>query len=418
MRGRVMFDTTIHAKTLARHLHASDFYADPSLKNPVARAQLLDRAAAIGAQGYAALSLKKARLRKKWVYQFANLEDALVARHLTANIRRVTAVKQDDRQFIVQCIKSMCEEAVPFWVHKYDVKGFYESIDADDLVARLRSDIAFSGQSSRVLDSLFSQFAAQGISGLPRGLALSATLSEYLMRGFDHTVSQLPGVRFYARFVDDIVIITSPRDDAAQFDGLVREALPVGLQFNDKSDVAKLLGFQKGNNKPDLEDDFQFLGYSFAVSKAYRDPGRNKIVRRVEIDISDRKVRKLKTRVSRSLIRFKADGNYADLRDRIRLLTSNFTFHDIATGAKRPSGIYFNYPLVDAELSEALPALDAYLRSAIASPSPKNKLKPTISPAQRRELLRLTFTDGFVNRRFFHFPAVRLEQLKACWAYA
>jgi hypothetical protein len=413
-----MFDTTIHAKTLARHLLASDFHNDPTLKDPINRAQLLHRGAQIGANGYAGLVLKKSRLRGNWVYQFNDLADALVARQITANVRRVTSVKQDDRQFIVQCIKSLCEEGVPFWVHKYDIRKFYESIPVNDLLGRLRMDIAFSGQSSRVLDTLFAELSGQGIQGLPRGLAISATLSEYLMRDFDNKVSGLPGVWFYARFVDDIFIMTSPRGDASAFDKSVTEVLPNGLVFNEKSDLIEFAGFQKGNNKPDLEHKFGFLGYSFSVSKAHRDPGRNKILRRVEADISENKVKRLKTRVAKSLLEFRATGNYGDLRDRIRLLTSNFSFDDFSTGDRRTSGIFFNYPLVDAGTSESLPVLDVYLRGVIASPSPKNKLRPTLSHAQQRELLRLTFTGGFVKKRFFHFPPARLESLKACWTYA
>jgi hypothetical protein len=237
------------------------------------------------------------------------------------------------------------------------------------------------------------------------------------MREFDACVSQLPRVWFYARFVDDIIIITSPIADKSSFIADVSSALPEGLIFNHKSMVAEFHAFKSGNKQPALEDEFNFLGYKFSVSTAHKSSG-NTITRAVDVDISDRKINNIKTRLAKSAIRFNIDGNYPDLRDRIRLLTGNFNFYDFDSGAKRSSGIFFNYPLVDADTSKALPALDAYLKNLITSTHPRNRLRPTLPPSHRRELARLTFSDGFKKKRFFDFSAARLKHLRACWAYA
>jgi hypothetical protein len=415
-RGLRMYDPTIHPKTLRRQLRAADFYDDPQLIDSVHRNAVIAQAVSYGCQGFPTTSLKRSALRGKSIYGFTDLAEALVIRHITRNIRRVTSVKQDDRAFIVRCIHTLLSEGVSYRVYKFDVASFYESVDVRLILERLSQDIAFSGQSVRSLTSFFSRLGAAGITGLPRGLAVSATLAEYLMRGFDRHVASVPGVWYYARFVDDILIITDNREDPAAFRQLVAAALPQGLQFNDKSKDLPLSPFKKGN-APTPEAAFDFLGYRFEVSHAYRDSA-NKIVRQVRVDLALSKINKLKTRIAKSLLRYIVDQNFIDLRDRIRMLSSNVIYIDWGTGVRRPSGIRFNYPLLNHSTSTALRELDRFVRTAVFSPHPKNALRaPSLTQAQRRELAGLTFLDGFASTRFFHIRTERLMDLSAIWSY-
>ena len=50
--------------------------------------------------------------------------------------------------------------------------------------------------------------------GVPRGVGVSAYLSELYMRRFDETIQAQPDVLYYARYVDDIIIICVPPPDA------------------------------------------------------------------------------------------------------------------------------------------------------------------------------------------------------------
>jgi hypothetical protein len=411
-----MFDPTIHARTIARHLQSRDFADNPTLLNPVALQNVIEQAVLLGINGLAPVTLNKSKLRGKDVVQIDGLAHNLVLRHVTNNIRRVTGVKQDDRQFIINCIASLVSEGTAFRVYKYDVKSFYESVKAQNILLALSHDLAFSGQSVRALESLFAELEAQGVSGLPRGLAISATLAEYLLRSFDAAMSNNLGVWYYSRFVDDILVITDGSEDAKEFTDLASDLLPSGLQFNAKSRDFPFAPYKKGNTKV-IEGSFNFLGYSFSVTKAYRDTSDNKIKRGVILDIAPSKVKKIKTRMAKALLAYKGDGNFVDLRDRFRVLTSNFNFSDRNTGVLRSSGIYFNYSLISPG-SPSLLALDKFARTAILTPAPKNKLYPVVSSAQRLELLRLSFKGGHGDRRFFSFKSARLAKLTACWHYA
>jgi hypothetical protein len=411
-----MYDTTIHAKTIARRLTKADFAADKNLFDPVYLAQTVKDAVAVGQAGFAGTPVKQSDLRGKKVYQLTRLKDLLVVRHVTANIRRITAVKQDNRKFIVECIKTLMSDGGGFRVYKYDIKNFYESVSIADITDKLKSDVAFSGQSSRVVISLFEEFKSQGISGLPRGLAISATLSEYILRSFDRKISQHKDVWYYSRFVDDIIVIAkfAPSPDA--INEFSREALPPGLEFNRKSKSLAFEPWVKSNTNI-KEADFDFLGYNFCVGKSYRTK-ENKIARSVSVDIAPSKIRRMKTRIAKSLLQFKSDGIFVDLHDRMRLLTSNFTFIDKASGRRRIAGIYYNYPLVDAATSTALSELDHFVRAAMLSPHKNNALKIALTNQQRLLLLRMTFHSGFTKKRFFNFPSKRISALKDCWKYA
>lgn len=409
-----MFDPTIHPSTLARHLKAKDFAADPQLFQPPYKAATLDRAALYGRVGFPAASLRRNALRGKAIYSFTDVAEALVIRQITSNIRRITSVKQDDRSAIVSCLRALMSQGVPFRVHKFDIANFYESVDVHGILSKLASDVAFSGQSVRALASFFDSLAVAGIHGLPRGLSLSATLAEYLMRSFDQSISNMSGVWYYARFVDDIVLVTSGRQDASLLIKAARAKLPAGLNFNQKSRYFDYAAFVKGQ-APVSEPSFNFLGYRFEISTPWRSD--RKIVRTVNLDIAETKVRKLKTRVSKSLERFGNDGNFDNLRDRLRMLTANVVYVDAETKTRRPSGIRFNYPLVRSEDSNSLISLDRFLRMALTAPHPKNRLYPALTSARRRELAGLTFSAGFADRRFFSIPTPRLMMLSTAWSH-
>lgn len=412
-----MYDGSIHSKTVARQFRAFDFIDEPQLLNEAFKAQVIADAVQIGEKGFGGLQIKKSKLKGKPIYQLDGFAPLLVARHIAANVKRITGAKQDNRQFIIQCLRSLLQEGMSFRAYRLDIKSFYESVDGAKVIDDLRLNEGFSGQSALALQSFFSEMKSQGIPGLPRGLGLSAVLAEYFLRDFDDSVSNVDEVWFYVRFVDDIFIITSGNEDKAQFEASLENALPDGLEFNSqKHGVMDFEPFTKSQSG--VEHVFSYLGYQFEVSRVQREQGGSAFGRKVAIDISPTKVKKLKTRIVRTLIAYANEGDYENLKSRIRLLTSNFNFVDRQSGIRRVSGIYFNYPLTDPEHSNSLPELDRFLRNSLMSPHPKNKWRPSITKAQRRELLNLTFDGGFRYRRFYNFGPATLAKLVACWRYA
>ena len=413
----MLFDGSIHYRTVARQLKPFDFVDEPLLLDEAHKQKVIEDAVQIGLTGFGGLQVKKSILKNKPIYQLDGYPALLVARHIAANVRRITGVKQDNRQFIIECLRSLLEEGISFRAYRLDIKDFYESVDVERVLESLRSNEGFSGQSALSLRSFFAELNGLGIPGLPRGLGLSATLSEYFLKSFDEAAANANEVWFFARFVDDIFIITSGREKKAQFEESLRNWLPTGLSFNSKKHV--VMDFERFNKNHDgVAHNFSYLGYQFEVSHILRGKGNFSLSRNVKIDIAPSKVRKIKTRIVRTMIAFRSDGNYDLLRSRIRLLTSNFNFVDRQTGVRRVSGIYYNYPMTDFEQSHSLKELDKFLRNSLMSPHPRNKWLPVITKAQRRELLNITFSDGFRSRRFYSFGPSTLAKLVSCWRYA
>jgi hypothetical protein len=127
---------------------------------------------------------------------------------------------------------SLLSQGTTFKAIKLDIKSFYETVDTEYMTQSLRADSAFSRQSVNLLESFFDAIRRQSLPGLPRGLSISATLAEYVMRDFDEILESQNGVRFYSRFVDDVILILDQDVDTAEIMRVAQASLPSGLNLN------------------------------------------------------------------------------------------------------------------------------------------------------------------------------------------
>ena len=84
---------------------------------------------------------------------------------------------------------------------KLDIRKYYPSVDHDVLKAIIRRKIK-DQRVLRLLDEII-----ESAQGLPIGNYLSQTLANVYLAYFDHYVKEVLGVRYYFRYVDDIVIL-------------------------------------------------------------------------------------------------------------------------------------------------------------------------------------------------------------------
>ncbi|MCQ8240483.1 antiviral reverse transcriptase Drt3a [Rhizosaccharibacter radicis] len=411
-----MLDTTIHPKSLERQLRRSDFARRTPQEDILFKEAILAEAMQIAADGFDIAHLQVSQIHGKPVYQHAKLSQALLIRHASQNIRKLTGVKQSDRQSIIKSLISLLREGVAFTVMKIDIKSFYESISTAHVLDSLRNDPAFSRQSVFVLDSFFDALRRRGIQGLPRGIGLSATLAEFAMRNFDQNISNVAGVRFYSRYVDDAILVITDNANPAEIRALMKRYLPPNLDFNQKK--TKNFDFERFNRTDTdrVEHVVEFLGYAISVGKITR---KNQIFSRtVEVDISGKKVAKIKRRLAKALIEFNDGGSFDDLLDRVKILTSNYEFTDNDSGQKRYSGLRYSYPHINAEASRSLTTLDKFFVHAIVSKKTSNRLRPNLSEDQLKKLLGFRFMRGYNHNVFFSFNIKRFEKLVGCWSHA
>ena len=410
-----MYDPTFSASSLDRHICDGDFRRYPALTDPEARALIIEKAAEIGKCGFPHLCLQTNTVSGKIVYQLTDLSSELVLRKAAENLRTISNTKQSNRLEIVRRLGLLLEEGLPFCVAKTDIRSFYETIDQNHLKELLRRRMFTSPGTRRVLNGFIDQCAARGVVGLPRGLSISAVLSEFYMQDFDDQLRIIPHIHLYSRYVDDIIVVFQPNDEFKSVRKEIVRELPNGLQLNARK--TKQFEFSKiRSSKPRLEHQFDYLGFSFEVYEIGKDKPYG---RKVTIDIARSKINKGKTRVVRSLLRYINDRDFKDLHDRIKLLTCSYSFKDSKHQRIRFAGVYHTYGQVSWP-SSALIELDQFLRKVLLSKSGKicEPLSMVLTNSQRKELLRLTFTDGFKNRTHFHFPPDRLNHLVECWKYA
>ncbi|MDI7774963.1 antiviral reverse transcriptase Drt3a [Asticcacaulis sp. EMRT-3] len=416
-----MYDFAFDKKSLHETILAKDFIDVPGLLDPLVLDATLLQAMAISRLGFPNLNLKNSVVRGKRLYQFANIHDELVIRKLGKNIRRLTRVKQSDRDTIIRSIKTLLEEGHAFRVYRLDVKSFYESISRDEIALAFQRDAGFPPASAVIWSSFSGQLGLQNITGMPRGLAISAVIAEYLMRDFDSRVRRMKGVYYYARYVDDIFILTTATEAQDTFHGSLKTHLPAGLSFNyvktkvltfDLPVVAAATPFAP-------EHTFDFLGYQFAVSPPTKKAAGG-WARTVRLDISKAKVKKIKSRLVWSLRKHVEDGNFSDYIDRVKVLTGNYNIYDRHTGHRRNVGVYFNYSMIDHITSSSLPELDKFWQSLALSDAGNlpGAVPVTLSQDQKNSLLSRSFQKSFLSRKFYYFKPVRLAELTECWAYA
>ncbi|WP_223639547.1 antiviral reverse transcriptase Drt3a [Rhodobacter sp. TJ_12] len=410
-----MYDPTFGSTALARHLNKSDFLKHPTLKNEAHREALISQAVNTARNGFSSLPLTPNKLAGRTIYQVNDLACDLVLRKAAQNIRRITASKQGSRIEIVRRLKLFCEEGMPFTIAKMDIKSFYPSVDQETLSNLLNRRLITAPSTRSVVNSLIHHCKMNSVGGLPQGLAISAELSEFYMQEFDRHMKEIFGAHYFARYVDDIVLILPELEHPKTLKNNIERALPTGLKLN--SSKSKIYTFGGAKVKPAaVEHSFDYLGFRFSVHQIGKD---RPLARQVDLDIADSKVKKNKTRIVKSLLQYLADGNFDDLIDRIRILTCGYQFFDERQQKKRSAGLQHTYSLINSN-APALAELDKFFSAMVLCRSGAigGRLALSLTNRQRKELLKYSFVCGFANRVHFRFTADRLAKLMECWKYA
>ena len=343
------------------------------------------------------------RLKQSWDFYLngqskrtmAYLCQNLVLRKLHKNIKRIYAVQQADRNTIVKQMKLLLAENVEMRVVRLDVRHFYESIDRNRILSKLIDDARLSYHSLMLLQSLFDDPVIAVGTGLPRGLGISAVLSELYMKYFDLDFKKIEGVYYYARFVDDIIVFCSSgasKEIAWKYAG--DELAKIGLKLNEEK------SYSVDPNQPGAE--FTYLGYSF-----------KKIGNRLNVTIAQNKLNVIKTRLTRAFVRYSKDHDFDLLKLRIKFLTGNFTLYNPHTLLPIKVGIYFNYKM--ANNLTALKDLDSYYQRLLHCRTGRLGSVIALTKPHVEELEKYSFDFGYYHHINHHFTTDQMVKIANCW---
>lgn len=344
------------------------------------------------------------------------LIDDFVLRKVNKNLRRTYGVRQSDRYKIIKNVKSLLSENSPFYVCKTDIKHFYETINRDKILSDIRSSSILSFDTKFILEQFFSNELFHDTQGLPRGINISATLSEYFMRYFDKEIRKICGVYYYARFVDDIIIFSTKEITKSTLKQ-ISELLPKGLALNlEKTNIVKF------HNKASLflkdKLSITFLGYQFFKYAEKNKKHETKI--KIKTVIAPQKIKKIKERLIKTFIAFSKHKDIKLLKDRLLFLSANYPIKSMRQEITPydkigylHGGIAYNYPLIDD--TSCLKELDTFLFQLINTTA-FSKINNTFTPGQRKELQKYSFYAGYQRRikRMFNFN--RRTEIVECWS--
>lgn len=420
-----MYDASYNKKTLARELRKTDIHNDPSLKVEATKDVLLTAAVESSKTLFdGGNPLRSFNLKGKTISCVDKLAYDLVIRKLCKNLKHATLVRQQNRNAIIFSITKLLAEGTPYRIYRLDIRSFYESFSTEYIEETIDSLRKLSTQSTKLLRYILKSHYQAGGAGIPRGLPLSATLSELLMQPFDRKVKNSPEVFFYARYVDDIIIITSRNEKKTAFKKWIAQQLPSGLKLNPTKQHVKTAEFRVEPYKPTaLQKEilqFEYLGYSFSVKEPPKDSAISqplKHFRSVTTDIATKKIKKLKTRISRSMLDFSKTGDFELLKLRIKFLTTNFRVKDPDTHQTRLAGIFYSYPFIQGVNSQGIQQLDKFLKNAILSKTGRIYAASStgLTKPMKRQLLGHSFLNGHKNKPVVHFHPQTIKLIQECW---
>lgn len=343
------------------------------------------------------VALLPATVEGKRVYGVGNsLDQILAVRFVQRTLKVLYELRMPSRDILVSQIKSLALDGVPKYIIRSDVESFYESVRHKELLDGIHQSPELSVLIKRILTRLMKDYVAVSgdQNGLPRGIGISAYLSEIYLSSIDTEIRRQDGLFYYARYVDDMVLMYAPqrKELVVKYLAILSEMIKgKGLTFNDKTKTIDLLVEQKGK--------FDYLGYTFDVSSS--SPG---------VRLSQRKFDKYKSRIEKAFSDYSLKCQSIpkkaaeELMLRCLFLTGNMRLFNRKSNAF--IGIYFSNKYITD--TGQLSGLDHFYR---------NKITGVVSPSLKRKLSKLSFEKGFKEKLFRNFDSKQLSELSRGWKH-
>lgn len=379
---------------------------------------------------HAFLGLRWHSIRGKRALSTNHLEDALVIRKVNDNIRRSYGIAEPNRAALVKTAMQAIRETSPKTIVRIDLKACFESINRRKVLKRLRADSLVSAQTMALLDKIFWQasrrFPGRMPDGIPRGLTISTSLAEIVLRDLDARLRLLPGVYLLLRYVDDLLIF-STSDKISAWSEVVGVIRSMGLKINStKSSVRRVacdcetqcihdqvcLCAKKcfcSRDKP-AKSDVEYLGYRI-IFDSHNGGSKNA----VHCVLSSRKSSRIKTRIIEAINDCSENGDWGLLEKRILYLTGN----QKVAGAPGMRGLFNGLAYTHSEYCEppeydgvgTLADLDAFYQAALR----RLMVKVCSDEHGKARLRSYSFRSGFAHRRRTKFAAQQVLKIKLCW---
>ena len=311
-----------------------------------------------------------------------------VLKQLQRNIYKTFKVKQANRKRIVSQIKLLLDDGFPKIIVRTDISAFYESIDHERLLSKIEENSLLSYPSKKIIKDILNQYWQTLImdgtkavgdvrKGIPRGFGISAYLSELYMREFDRKISREVNVTYYARYVDDIIVVFTPESrtenkSKASYKNQVKKLITHSTNLVINEDKTKVIDLRKENSErlTTINYKLTYLGYKFIIAFKRISGQANAIRMTFVTQMSENKLERYNIKISRAFDDYLlATAKYAGseskvtrlLLQRINFISSNFQLKSRKDNVFM--GIYFSNEFLSVYTD--LKELDAFLATEI-----------------------------------------------------
>lgn len=344
-------------------------------------------------------------------------------KQLLQNMKRTFKIEMQGRHQILTTIKQLLNMSMPVFIIRTDISSFYESIPQQALLQKVFDNNLLSYKSKSFIKQIFSAYedkkdtsmVKKGV-GVPRGIGISAVLSELYMQDIDQEFKSRDGVILYERYVDDIFMVLTSlgafenlRD---YYNDMQRWFRNKGLELKeDDSDKCQLIKYSPANDFKRVS--FDYLGYRLTLSKS----GKGGLV--TKFSLSDKKIKKIFERIDKAFKHFetlsKKDVGAArrDLFDSLNFITGNFRLSNSKRHVK--AGLYYNNALVDdlscfENFTEGLHkhAINPY-SGLFVDIVERNKF---VEALQKR-IQKIDFKQRWESRKMYDFSLARISEISS-----
>lgn len=333
----------------------------------------------------------------KTVFTPSRVEDAFAIKLLDRFVRRVYKVRQSDRNRIVKQVITLLNDSGDYHVLRFDIKNCYESISFRKIIAKFQDDLILSPDCLKLLSDTNQQLENNfGLHGLPRGLSISPTLAELYLEELDRKMASNNDVIYSARYVDDIILITTDRKKTVLEAYLNKTLIEMGLELN-QNVTKKFSGSTHNAN-------FDYLGYSLKVTQKNGKPNQ------VDVTISRSKINKIKSRILKSLYENKKNKDIALLKRRIEFLS---LLKKVKKGKNGDllAGIAHNYQY-STDNFECLKCLDGFLINQLKNP------RFGLTTSEINKIKKISFYGNARKNNTGKFTRKQTAKIMQIWKHA
>jgi hypothetical protein len=354
-------------------------------------------------------------------------------KQLQKNLSKTFKVFQADRNKIVKQTYNLISDGFPKVIIRTDIHKFYESIPQDKLFEIMKDNTLLSPLSKKLLKRLFFEFERIKDTaimlprkGIPRGLGFSAGLSELYMREIDNEIKSLPDIIYYARYVDDIIAVFSPKTKSQNQDYqlqikeiISRNELEINDNLEGRKDKTKKieLFYDKSKNKTFNEIySLTFLGYIFNITH-YPKGAATFPKTSVKMEISEERQLRYKERIVESISCYNCDSRYNEklarklLFDRIKFLAGNYHLNHSKKNIS--AGIYYTNKMLELTGHEtSMEKINESFHIALEDLSPPVKIGINVNILKEFIKNKFCFEKGFAEKQknFYSFKFSPYEQ--------